>query len=158
MLPLALSAQQETAVTEFNLSGPFAVSTPFATDTVDMHGKKFDDASLLGALNHKAVGATKVYKDALLPSLDNRKSVGLLTFYVNNSSYLKAKLTVKGPKNYMSTEPKPLPTCSWLPSTTPWPSSIWQSQKTPIPFASQSMLQSVWPIRSTRSIPIWYTI
>ena len=100
MLPLALSAQQETAVTEFNLSGPFAVSTPFATDTVDMHGKKFDDASLLGALNHKAVGATKVYKDALLPSLDNQKSVGLLTFYVNNSSYLKAKLTVKGPKNY----------------------------------------------------------
>ena len=127
MLPLALSAQQETAVTEFNLSGPFAVSTPFATDTVDMHGKKFDDASLLGALSHKAVGATKVYKDALLPSLDNQKSVGLLTFYVNNSSYLKAKLTVKGPKNYKV-------------------------------YVDGTEAASVWPIRSTRSIPIWYTI
>ena len=36
----------------------------------------------------------------MLPSLTEKKSVGLLSFYINNSDYLKGKIDVQGPKNY----------------------------------------------------------
>ena len=44
--------------------------------------------------------AQSLFRGGLLPSLADSKSVGVLTFYVNNSSYLKGKVDVKGPKNY----------------------------------------------------------
>lgn len=93
------SAQVKTTVTEFLQAGPFAVSSPFATDTVNVNGKKFDDTSLLSALPiGTAAGST--FSGGRLPSLSDSRSVGVLTFYVNNSSYVKGKLTVKGPRNY----------------------------------------------------------
>ena len=49
---LSSMAQVKTAVTEFNLSGPYAVATPFALDTVDVKGAKFDPASLMVAFFH----------------------------------------------------------------------------------------------------------
>ena len=93
------SAQVKTTVTEFRLSGPFAVTTPFATDTVDVQGKKFDDKSVMSALPLQSENQT-VFQGGLLPSLDDSKSVGVLTFYVNNADYVKGKVEVKGPKNY----------------------------------------------------------
>ena len=39
------TAQVKTPVTEFNLAGPYAISAPFAIDTVDVQGKKFDPVS-----------------------------------------------------------------------------------------------------------------
>ena len=99
MVSLAGVAQVKTEVTAFRQAGPFAVTAPFATDTVDVQGKKFDDKSLLGSLALSSP-ATKVFKGEILPSLDDSKSVGLLSFYVNNADYLKGKIEVKGPKNY----------------------------------------------------------
>ena len=96
---LAVNAQTNTNIIQFNLSGPYSVATPFALDTVDVQGKKFDDKSLLGNVALTAPAAT-TFTGAVLPSLDDSKSVGLLTFYVNNSDYLKGKIFVKGPKNY----------------------------------------------------------
>ena len=92
-------AQNKTVITDFNLAGPFAVAAPVGIDTVDVNGKKFDENSLLGSIGLKANAATTV-RDGLLPSLSDSKSVGVLSFYVNNSSYLKGKLEVKGLKNY----------------------------------------------------------
>ena len=43
-------AQQKTEIRQFNLSGPYAVAAPFAVDTVDVQGKKFDDKSLMKAI------------------------------------------------------------------------------------------------------------
>ncbi len=97
---LLTSAQQKTEVKEFNLTGPYAVISPFAADTVDVNGKKFDEKSLMGGLKLSNSSSTKVWNSPILPSLDEQKSVGMLTFYVNNSSFLKGKLEVKGPKNY----------------------------------------------------------
>ena len=97
--PVAVVAQQKTAVTAFNLAGPYAVTTPWAADSVDVQGKKFETASLLTALPLQAEAQT-VFNGGLLPSLADTKSVGVLTFYVNNSSYVKGKINVKGPKNY----------------------------------------------------------
>ena len=94
---LTVSAQTKTTITRFNLSGPHAVMMPAAADTVDVQGKKFDDKSFLKAVSLSAP-VTRTFEGAVLPSLDDSHSVGVLTFYVNNPSYLKGKIEVKGPK------------------------------------------------------------
>ena len=96
---LAGIAQTKTEITTFNLSGPYAVTSPTAFDSVDVLGKKFDDKSLLKALSLTSP-ASGTFEGAVLPSLENSRSVGLLSFFINNSDYLKGKITVKGPKNY----------------------------------------------------------
>ena len=97
---LAASAEQRTEIAEFNLAGPFAVNTPFSTDSVDVNGKKFDGQSLLSALPLSSPAKTKVWKAGRLPSLPSQKSVGILSFYINNDSYRKGKIVVRGPKKY----------------------------------------------------------
>ena len=99
MLAMTASAQQKTEVKEFCLAGPFKVAAPVSVDTVDVNGKGFDEGSMLGALSLKAA-ATGTYSGSLLPSLSDAKSVGVLSFYINNSDYVKGKLEVKGPKHY----------------------------------------------------------
>ena len=100
LLTTTVSAQDTTfVVKEFNLSGPFAVTAPFGTDTVDVNGKKFDEKSLLSNLPLTSESTT-TFSGRVLPSLKDSKSVGLLSFYLNNSDYLKGKIEVKGPKNY----------------------------------------------------------
>ena len=94
-----ISAQTKTTVTSFNLSGPYAVAKPIAFDTVDVQGKKFDDKSLMSSLALTSPTTSK-FEGQVLPSLEDSRSVGLLSFYVNNSDYLKGKIEVKGPKNY----------------------------------------------------------
>ena len=95
----ASSAKMTTRVTQFRLAGPYALSTPFAADSVDLNGKKYDPLSALEGISTEAAAAG-TYSGSLLPSLENGKSVGVLSFFVNNSDYLKAKLKVSGPKNY----------------------------------------------------------
>ena len=100
LLTTNVSAQDSTLVVkDFNLSGPFAVTVPFGTDTVDVNGKKFDDKSLLSNLPLTSESTT-TFSGQVLPSLKDTKSIGLLSFYLNNSDYLKGKIEVKGPKNY----------------------------------------------------------
>ena len=99
VIAMTAAAQTKTEVTAFNQVGPFAVTAPFALDTVDVQGKRFDDQSLLTVLPLN-VEAQGTFQGGLLPSLNETKSVGMLTFYVNNSDYLKGKLEIKGPKNY----------------------------------------------------------
>ena len=99
MTAMTVSAQVKTDITQFNLSGPHAVVAPIAFDTVDVQGKKYDDKTLLNAVNLSSP-VTKLFDGQVLPSLEDSRSVGLLTFYVNNSDYLKGKIEVKGPKNY----------------------------------------------------------
>ena len=95
---LSSMAQVKTAVTEFNIAGPYAVAAPFGVDTVNVQGQKFDPNSLMGAIALTSQSTGK-FSGAVLPSLADSKSVGLLSFYVNNSSYLKGKIEVKGPKH-----------------------------------------------------------
>ena len=92
--------QATTTIREFRLAGPYAVTTPFAADTVDVNGKKFDEQSLMSGIGLSETAATKVWQAGLLPSLKEQKSVGVLSFYINNSSYLKGLLCVKGPHKY----------------------------------------------------------
>ena len=94
----AAYAQTKTEIKQFNLSGPYAVAAPIAFDTVNVSGQKFDAKSLLNTI---ALGspATSTFSGQVLPSLDASQSVGLLTFYINNSDYLKGTISVKGPKN-----------------------------------------------------------
>ena len=99
MLGAVASAQVKTEVKEFNLAGPFAVNAPLSVDTVNVKGEKFDEKSLLQSLA-LTTQPTTTFSDQVLPSLKDSKSVGLLTFYLNNSDYLKGKIEVKGPKNY----------------------------------------------------------
>jgi dipeptidyl aminopeptidase/acylaminoacyl peptidase len=98
-LALSASAQQKVTVTEFLQAGPFAVTEPFATDTVDVQGKKYDEKSVLSALPLQ-VEPSGTFSGSVLPSLKESKSVGILSFYINNADYVKGKIEVKGPKNY----------------------------------------------------------
>ena len=97
-LVLTASAQLKTVVTEFSLSGPYAVTAPFATDTVGVQGQRFDPSTLLSALPLQSE-PTGAYRGGAVPSLSGSQSVGVLTFYVNNTSYLKGKVSVHGPKH-----------------------------------------------------------
>ena len=99
LLASPLFAQVKTEIRTFNLAGPYAVTAPLSLDTVDAQGRKFDDASLMGAISPVSP-ATGKFDGQIIPSLADCKSVGLLTFYINNSDYLKGKIAVKGPKNY----------------------------------------------------------
>ena len=96
---MTASAQVKTTVTEFLQAGPYSVAEPFAADSVDVQGKKFDVKSSLSALPLQAE-AQGVFSGSVLPSLKDSRSVGVLTFYVNNADYVKGKISVKGPKNY----------------------------------------------------------
>ena len=96
---LGASAQVKTEISEFNLSGPYAVQAPLAFDTVDVKGNKFDDKSLMNNISLTSP-VTGKFNGKVLPSLTEKKSVGLLSFYINNSDYLKGKIDVQGPKNY----------------------------------------------------------
>ena len=93
------NAQTKTEIGRFNISGPYAVTAPVAVDTVDVKGKKFDEKSLLNSISITSP-VTGTFDGRVIPSLDNSKSVGLLTFYVNNSDYIKGTIAVKGLKNY----------------------------------------------------------
>ena len=99
MLSAVTSAQVKTEVKEFNLAGPFAVNAPLSVDTVNVKGEKFDEKSLLENLS-LTTQPTTTFSDQVLPSLKDSKSVGLLSFYLNNSDYLKGNIKVKGPKTY----------------------------------------------------------
>ena len=100
LLTTNVSAQDSTLVVkDFNLAGPFAVSAPLSVDTVNVKGEKFDEKSLLEGLA-LTTKPTTTFSGQVLPSLKDSKSVGLLSFYLNNSDYFKGKIEVKGPKNY----------------------------------------------------------
>ena len=96
---LQASAQVTTTVTAFNQAGPCSVRSPFAADTVDVQGKKYDEKSVLSALPLLAEPTT-VFRGGVLPSLPDSKSVGVLSFYLNNADYLKGQIEGKAPKNY----------------------------------------------------------
>ncbi len=102
LMPFSMQAQEKTEIRQFLHAGPFAVTAPLALDTVDVQGKKFDETSWLnGALPRTTVSPLpRTYSGALLPSLPDSRSVGLLSFYVNNRDFLKGKVTVSGPKHY----------------------------------------------------------
>ena len=91
--------QTKSEIRQFNLAGPYAVSQPVVLDTVDVQGKAFAESSWLSALSLTSP-TDKTFSGAVLPSLTDSKSVGLLTFYVNNTDYLKGKIEVKGPRNH----------------------------------------------------------
>jgi len=75
------------------------VNEPFATDTADVNSKKFDAMSLLDAVGITAK-AQATHASRQLPTLTDSKAVGVLSFYINNSDYLKGKLKVDTKATY----------------------------------------------------------
>lgn len=96
---MGATAQVKTEIKTFNQSGPYAVNAPLSLDTVDVNGKKFDETTLMSGIALTSP-VTERFDGCVLPSLNDSKSVGLLSFYVNNREYLKGKIEVKGPKHY----------------------------------------------------------
>ena len=94
-----MQAQHKTEIKEFNLSGPYRVTAPLSMDSVNVAGMKYDPASQLEAVSLTAE-ASATFSGQVLPHVEGERSVGLLSFYINNSDFLKAKLEVKGPKHY----------------------------------------------------------
>ena len=99
LMPFSMQAQERTEIRQFLHAGPFAVTAPLALDTVDVQGKKFDETSWLQSVSLQAP-ASATFSGLVLPSLPDSKSVGVLSFYVNNRDYVKGKIEVKGPKHY----------------------------------------------------------
>ena len=152
MMAMTISSQVKTDITQFNLSGPYAVAAPVAFDTVDVQGKKYDDKTLMNAMSLSSP-ASRMFDGQVLPSLEESRSVGLLSFYVNNSDYLKGKIEVKGPKNYKLF----IDGAEGSPDLKLAPSSILLSRKTPTPSRSPLMHHGRLPIHLKPDIPIWFT-
>ena len=98
-LSASMQAQHKTEIKEFNLAGPYRVTDPLSMDSVNVAGMKYDPASQLEAVSLTAE-ASATFSGQVLPHVEGERSVGLLSFYINNSDFLKAKLEVKGPKHY----------------------------------------------------------
>ncbi len=97
-LSASMQAQHKTMIKEFNLAGPYRVTAPLSMDTVNVAGKKYDPASQLEAVSLTAEAST-TFSGQVLPRVEGERSVGVLSFYINNRDYLKGKLEVKGPKH-----------------------------------------------------------
>lgn len=98
-LSASMQAQHKTEIKEFNLAGPYRVTAPLSMDTVNVAGKKYDPASQLEAVSLTAE-ASATFSGQVLPRVEGERSVGVLSFYINNRDFLKGKLEVKGPKHY----------------------------------------------------------
>jgi len=98
-LSASMQAQHKTEIKEFNLAGPYRVTAPLSMDTVNVAGKAYDPASQLEAVSLTAE-ASITFSGQVLPRVDGERSVGVLSFYINNRDFLKGKLEVKGPKHY----------------------------------------------------------
>lgn len=98
-LSASMQAQHKTEIKEFNLAGPYRVTAPLSMDTVNVAGKAYDPASQLEAVSLTAEAST-TFSGQVLPRVDGERSVGVLSFYINNRDFLKGKLEVKGPKHY----------------------------------------------------------
>lgn len=94
-----MQAQHKTEIKEFNLAGPYRVTAPLSMDTVNVAGKAYDPASQLEAVSLSAE-ASITFSGQVLPRVEGERSVGVLSFYINNRDFLKGKLEVKGPKHY----------------------------------------------------------
>ena len=68
-------AQTRTDIGQFNLSGPYPVSTPVSLDTVDVQGKKFDETAFWKGMSLDAP-VTEVFSGKILPSVADSRSVG----------------------------------------------------------------------------------
>ena len=98
-LSASMQAQHKTEIKEFNLAGPYRVTAPLSMDIVNVAGKAYDPASQLEAVSLSAEAST-TFSGRVLPRVDGERSVGVLSFYINNRDFLKGKLEVKGPKHY----------------------------------------------------------
>lgn len=98
-LSASMQAQHKTEIKEFNLAGPYWVTAPLSMDTVNVAGKAYDPASQLEAVSLSAEAST-TFSGQVLPRVEGERSVGVLSFYINNRDFLKGKLEVKGPKHY----------------------------------------------------------
>lgn len=98
-LSASMQAQHKTEIKEFNLAGPYRVTAPLSMDTVNVAGKAYDPASQLEAVSLSAEAST-TFSGQVLPRVEGERSVGVLSFYINNRDFLKGKLEVKGPKHY----------------------------------------------------------
>lgn len=94
-----MQAQHKTEIKEFNLAGPYRVTAPLSMDTVNVAGKAYDPVSQLEAVSLSAEAST-TFSGQVLPRVEGERSVGVLSFYINNRDFLKGKLEVKGPKHY----------------------------------------------------------
>ena len=97
----SIGAQETTTVVKnFRLAGPYAITVPYQTGDVDAKGMAFNDMTLLKSFKATESVKEEVWSGDVLPSLSDSKSVGQLTFGINNESYLNGRLEVKGPKTY----------------------------------------------------------
>jgi dipeptidyl aminopeptidase/acylaminoacyl peptidase len=93
---VAASAQ---SVPCLRLAGPFAVNRPAEIDSTDVNGKAFDMATLLDAVDIDTPAAD-TFSGGRAPGLQGQTAVGVVSFYLNNSSYVKGQLTVSAPKHH----------------------------------------------------------
>jgi len=98
LVSLTVSSER-IEVSELRLAGPFAMVRPFAADTIDMNGHPFDEFALLNTPTPSNEAATS-YQSGRLPSLKESRSMGVLSFFLNNTDFATGKLFVKGPAHF----------------------------------------------------------
>lgn len=99
MLAVTVASAADTlSVRSFRHAGPFPVARPYMTDSLDVNGKPFKLEALLEGGYDAALlkGAPKVGSIASC----GKDAIHLLGFSVENRSYAKTSIDIKGLKNY----------------------------------------------------------
>ncbi len=103
LLALGLSAAaDELRVTSFRHVGPLPLQTPVVLDTTDVQGKPFDEASLLRTpLRLESTKDASTLSSPTLPKdAQGRPALHLLTFDLTNTTYTKARISLRALTNY----------------------------------------------------------
>ena len=96
----AVCAAETIDVTTFSYAGPYAVTSPYMMDSVDMSARKYEVRSKLStpvSLDLAARG--RQFTDSVLPATKG-DALHLLSFTLDNSHYASARLKVTGIRNY----------------------------------------------------------
>lgn len=102
-LVAGLSAHADNEnVGSFMYAGPFEVKAPVIIDSVDVNKKAFAMEQMMDASIplEKLCAGGKVFSGVYAPVSKTSDALHTLAFNITNSSYTKAKITVKGLKNY----------------------------------------------------------
>lgn len=96
------ASAEKVDVKTFKYAGPFEVKKPILMDSIDVNKKAFDMKQMMDAgtpLQSLLAGAT-TFDGAFAPVSKSSDALHTLSFSISNSSYSKAKINVKGLKEY----------------------------------------------------------
>ena len=96
----ATGVAETIGVHSFKYAGPYAIQAPYFIDSIDVASNKYDvKARLATPISLELVKNGSEFNDSIFPAVSG-DALHLVSFKLDNNHYAKAKINVKGVKNY----------------------------------------------------------